>query len=173
MPLMMVTAKLQIALTAGLRDFLREVFLFKYAHLFTLGIVLYRVKQSGLNWARGATIAICILMQKIAYSSETSWETTLFIAAFVVIFYLAIQNYLNWLCIKPLVFLGTISYSLYLVHQNIGYAMIRALYQINLNPNLSIVITTITVLFIASGITFGVERSAMKWIRHQYELRKS
>ncbi|BAU10863.1 putative acyltransferase [Leptolyngbya sp. NIES-3755] len=170
MPLMIAGGKLN--LVAELREFFREAFLFKYAHLFTLGIVLYRVKQTGLTWQRGATIAVCILMQKIAYSSETSWETTGFVAAFVVVFYLAIQGYLKWICVKPLIFLGTISYSLYLVHQNIGYAMIRSLYQINVNPNLSILMTTIAMMLIATGITFGVERPALKWIRDRYELWK-
>jgi peptidoglycan/LPS O-acetylase OafA/YrhL len=165
MPLMIV--KLQIGSFAEVRDFLREVLLFKYAHLFTLGMILYRVKQSGLTWARGATIAVCILMQKIAYSYETSWNTTLFVAAFALVFYLAIRGYLRWICVKPLVWLGTISYSLYLIHQNIGYAMIRALYQVDFNPNLSILLTTIAMMLIAAGMTFGVERPGMKWIRNQ------
>lgn len=171
MPLMVASGKLNFV--AEFRDLFREVFLFKYAHLFTLGMVLYRVKQSGLTWQRGATIAVCILMQKIAYSSETNWETTLFVAAFVLVFYLALQGYLRWICIKPLIFLGTISYSLYLVHQNVGYVMIRSLYQINVDPNLSILVTTIAMMLIASGVTFGVERPAMRWIRDRYELWKA
>lgn len=170
LPLMMAATKSQASgIAAQLREFVREFFLFKYAHLFTLGIILYRAKQQGFTLFRWIVIAVCILTQKIAYSSETSWETTLFVTAFTLAFYLAIQGHLKFVNFKPLIYLGTISYSLYLVHQNIGYSIIRSLYQFQVNPNLSILIATAISLLIAVGITFKIERPALKWLRQRYE----
>jgi peptidoglycan/LPS O-acetylase OafA/YrhL len=167
-PLMMVSVK---SMVGELREFLREFFLFKYAHLFTLGIILYRAKQQGFTALRWGAIALCVLTQKIANPSETSWETTLFVAAFTLLFYLAMQGYLKFIQLKPLIFLGTISYSLYLVHQNIGYSIILALYNVKVNPNISVLIATVISIAIATVITFKIEQPALKWIRKRYENR--
>jgi peptidoglycan/LPS O-acetylase OafA/YrhL len=165
-PLMMASVK---SLVPQMRDFFREFFLFKYAHLFTLGIFLYKAKQFGFTWMRWSVIGVCILTQKIAYTAESSWETTICVAAFTGMFYLAIAGYLRFIKLKPLIFLGSISYTLYLVHQNIGYCIIRSLYQHQINPNLSLLIATAISLLIAVGITVVIERPALKWLKKRYE----
>ena len=48
--------------------------------------------------------------------------------------FLAVSGRLKMLNLKPLVFLGSISYSLYLLHQNIGYIIINKAYDLQLNP---------------------------------------
>ncbi|MFN5891743.1 MAG: acyltransferase family protein, partial [Dolichospermum sp.] len=110
-----------------------KIFIFNYAHLFILGMTLYLIKHSGLSFWRCIILLVCVLVQRIAYTQESSWNTTIFVAAFVVIFYLAIQGYLGFIKLKPLLFLGNISYSLYLIHQNIGYVIIKTLYSYKIN----------------------------------------
>jgi peptidoglycan/LPS O-acetylase OafA/YrhL len=63
------------------------------------------------------------------------------------------------------VLLGTISYPLYLTHQNIGYVVIRAGYRLGLNPNVSVALAFGVALAIAAAITFTVERPAMALLR--------
>jgi peptidoglycan/LPS O-acetylase OafA/YrhL len=53
---------------------------------------------------------------------------------FYATFYFAVSGRLRILKFKPLVYLGGISYSLYLLHQNIGYVIINKFYDVGLSP---------------------------------------
>jgi peptidoglycan/LPS O-acetylase OafA/YrhL len=153
-------------------NLLISILILKFCHLFIAGMMLYREKQQGLSRYRWLLIGACILKQRVAYSWENSWDTTLILAGCVLLLYLAIQGYLRFITIKPLIFLGTISYSLYLIHQNIGYAIIRGLYQYEVNPYISIVIAIIMCLILATLMTFIIEKPALKFIKRGYEKNK-
>lgn len=146
-----------------------KIFIFNYAHLFILGITLYLIKHSGLSFWRCIILLVCVLVQRIAYTQESSWNTTIFVAAFVVIFYLAIQGYLGFIKLKPLLFLGNISYSLYLIHQNIGYVIIKTLYSYKINPNISILVAIVCSLTLAILISKFIEYPAMNFIKNKYK----
>ncbi len=156
-------------LANSLRNSLRNILILKYAHLFILGIMLYKQYKQGFNRYRWAVIFVCILAQRFAYSHEQSWETTIFVAGFTLLIVLSIQGYFKWINFKPLIFLGTISYSLYLIHQNLGYAMIRMLYTYNIHPYISILIAIILSLTIAVAMTFFIEQPALKFIKNKYK----
>ncbi|MBW4492711.1 MAG: acyltransferase [Oscillatoria princeps RMCB-10] len=152
-----------------LKTKLRDFFIFKYAHLFIAGMMLYKIKKNGFSAYRAALIVACVAAQRFAYSWENSWETTIFVAGCALLFILAIKGYLEFINWKPLIFMGTISYSLYLVHQNIGYAAIRWLYQYGVNPNASILIAIALSGCLAAAITFIIEKPALHKLRKLYE----
>ena len=153
-------------------DLLITILILKFAHLFIAGMMLYREKQQGFSAYRWLLIGACVLKQRVAYSWENSWQTTLIVAGCVLLFYLALRGYLSFINLNPLIFMGTISYSLYLTHQNIGYAIIRMLYQYNINPYISIFIAIIASLGLATLMVFFVERPALKFIRGCYRKNK-
>jgi peptidoglycan/LPS O-acetylase OafA/YrhL len=66
---------------------------------------------------------------------------------------------------RPLVWLGAISYSLYLLHQYIGFALLRALEAAGLGANTAIALTLAAILLLAAAITFWIERPALRAIR--------
>ena len=68
-----------------------------------------------------------------------------------------------------LVFLGSISYSLYLIHQNIGYVIINKFYSQGLNPYVGIVCAIFISLIIASLMARLIEVPAMRYIRNKYK----
>ncbi|MBD2014147.1 acyltransferase [Microcoleus sp. FACHB-53] len=152
-------------------NLLVTILVLKFAHLFIAGMMLYREKQQGFSAYRWLLIGACVLKQRVAYSWENSWQTTLIVAGCILLFYLALQGYLRFINLKPLIFMGTISYSLYLTHQNIGYALIRMLYQYNFNPYISIFLAICISILLATTMTFFVEQPAMNFIRGQYKKR--
>jgi peptidoglycan/LPS O-acetylase OafA/YrhL len=165
---MMGGSDLFLEYSQGIRKFILVFLNTKFAHLFIIGMMLYREKIEGFSFYRWGLIISCILAQKVAYSWEHSWETTIAIAIFTVVLFLATRNYLKFITIKPLVFLGMISYSLYLIHQNVGYAIIRELYKFDVHPYLSIAIAACISITLAITMTFAIEQPALHFLRTKY-----
>ena len=69
---------------------------------------------------------------------------------------------LRW---RPLVWLGAISYSFYLLHQNIGYVVIRECEARGVDANVAVVVALCVVAGLASGLTFGVERPVYSLVK--------
>lgn len=70
-----------------------------------------------------------------------------------------------------LVWLGSISYTLYLLHENIGWGVILHLEQLGSPPELAIVIAIAVSLALASALTWLIEKPTMTWIRTTYRQR--
>ncbi|MGZ8288018.1 MAG: acyltransferase family protein [Telluria sp.] len=68
-----------------------------------------------------------------------------------------------------LVWLGTISYTLYLVHENIGWAMMLRLERLGMGPNLAIALALAATLALACLLTYTIEQPAMRWVRDRYK----
>lgn len=143
---------------------LQLILLTHYAHLFAAGIILYLVKHQGMTLLRGIMLVGCVLTQWYL----TGPTAALYTGVALVCLLAATQGWLHMLTIKPLIFFGTISYSLYLLHQNIGYIVLRAWYAQGLSPMLGIIIATLVAIGLASGVTYFIEQPAMQMLRQQY-----
>ncbi len=150
---------------SGLNEMLpmrvKFVLLLDYIGLFAAGICFYRIKSGSGNRLSYAVIAASIASAFVAYPVEFA----LLIAGWHALFYLAVSGKLNIFASKPFVFMGTISYSFYLIHQNIGYTIINWGYQLKASPFISIAIAFMLALFLAVALTFLVEKPAMKYLR--------
>jgi peptidoglycan/LPS O-acetylase OafA/YrhL len=89
-------------------------------------------------------------------------------STFYLLFFLAVTGRLKFLSVKPLIILGSMSYSLYLLHQNIGYVVINKLYNIGVNPIISIILAILTTLSLAYLTTRFVEKPSLIVIRNAY-----
>jgi len=78
-------------------------------------------------------------------------DTSHFIAfcSFILLFLFILKFDVNILKTSSFRFLGTISYSLYLLHQVIGYEIMNLLYKYNLNSYLIITLTLLFILILA------------------------
>jgi len=101
-----------------------------------------------------------------------SLDKFLYLSSFFIIFGLVVFNKANILASKPLVFLGTISYSLYLIHQNIGYIIMRELYQLNYHSAVGIGIALVSSIVIASLLVKYIERPSMTFLKKIYKKRQ-
>ncbi len=146
-------------------DIIKTAFILKYANLFIAGIMFYRIMNEGNSAYSHVVILFSLLTQWIISDKEIAF----IVSCLFCLFYLFVFGKLSFIIYKPLVFLGIISYPLYLIHQNIGYVIILRLYKYHVNPMICITAATITVVFLASLITFFVEKPALKAIRNDYK----
>ncbi|MGB3494774.1 MAG: acyltransferase [Elainellaceae cyanobacterium] len=147
---------------------LESWFLPGYAHLFIMGIVFYRIRQQGPSVFRYGLLAGGLASQIALYPE---WDKHLAIVLYMVIFFLINAGKLWAIAIPPLMALGTISYPLYLVHQNIGYIVIRDLEMRGLSPIFSIVAAFSVAIALAAVITRFVEQPSLRWIKNAYRKR--
>lgn len=94
-----------------------------YCQMFIIGIMFYYIWQEG-NQLKYQLMIAASLIYDFAFEGMTSG---LFSVFFILIFYLVLNDKMKWLQSKTLVYLGAISFPLYLIHQNIGYVIINKL----------------------------------------------
>jgi len=138
------------------------------AEFFVSGMMLYRIRERGLSSTRLAIIAGAIAMSFLVDGGLIGFVH----AAFVALVGLVIFGYVPMLRSSPMVFLGAISYPLYLVHQYAGYVLIDKLEAAGLNVNLAIAVTIAVAIAAATVLSKTVERPATKLIRDWYSRYK-
>jgi peptidoglycan/LPS O-acetylase OafA/YrhL len=151
----------------ALPAWLRLLLVVSYAPLFISGIVLCRARSSGFTRARVAMLGACVAAEFITIGVETGAVALLF----VLVVSAAVLGYLQPLRLGPLLWLGAISYPLYLVHRNNGYLLMGHLHAWGLPPALTMLVAIAASLALASAITYGVERPAMSGLRRWYRGR--
>lgn len=136
--------------------------LLKYAHLFLAGIVFYRIRRWGPTPFRLFLAAICLATEFLVHGAVAGCFGMLFFLLFL----LLSTERLRWIAVKPLLFLGGISYSLYLVHQNIGFEIMLRLGALPFAARMGVAAGT--VILISHLLRTHVELPAMAAIRAFY-----
>ena len=140
------------------------------AHIpyFAIGIAAYRLRSAAVD-RRPAQAVIIIALVTIA-ACDGPVPLLVGGASAALLMLVALRG-VPLLGARPLVWLGAVSYSLYLLHQNIGYALIAGLERAGLDPNLAVAATLPAILLLAAAVTFLVERPALRAIRAWYRGR--
>ncbi len=134
----------------------------KYIPFFAIGILAYRV-WIGTRTPLSQVPALAFALLTVAVLDE---RETFLVAVFVAAIFSAIA-------VRPprvampaaLTWLGGISYTLYLVHENIGYALLLALEGRGLPPFLAIAVALGVAVSLAWLVSLLVERPALAAIR--------
>lgn len=148
-------------------DIIQQVLILEFAYAFLMGIALYKIWRNGHRPGYLAFLALCLLYTYF----YGPLDDFLFTVGFVALIYAGSQGYLRFLEFGPLLFLGAISYTLYLTHQNIGYVVIRWAEQRHWNTNLAIGAAMLVALAIATFLTFAIERPALRLLRGKRPVR--
>lgn len=144
-------------------DFLVKDLLFvKYAPLFVSGMLIYRWHRHGRP-ARGDLLLLALAIGHAVVAYKPPFNV--FVLGCYGIFALAVAGYLNALANRPLLWLGSLSYALYLVHQNIGYGVIGWSYTTGLPGWAGVTLALATALALAALIHYGIEKPALAWFR--------
>jgi len=145
---------------------LSALLLLKYAHLFLAGILCHGIRVDGPTPLRQRLLAACCVTHFIVQGVAAG----MFGLVWFALFYTLARRRLDWIVVRPFVFIGTISYSLYLVHQNIGYVVMRGLAA--WPRPVQLLAAAVSVLFIATLLTYFVEQPALRLIRRLYKKRR-
>lgn len=138
---------------------LHDLLFTRYAPLFISGILIYRWHK-GHHTETSDVLLLALAMSHalIAYPAPFS----LFVIGSYVVFVMAVAGHLNFLVNPPLLWLGKLSYALYLVHQNIGYGVIDWSYQQGWHGLIGVGIALCVAFLLACAIHYGVERPVLQ-----------
>ncbi|AWN36137.1 acyltransferase family protein [Methylobacterium radiodurans] len=142
------------------------------ALLFVIGALLSRLVAGRLSvLGRGTLLAALGLTSVGPFADHGNLGTPAYvalIAAFTAAVWAAATGRLAWLGRTPLVFLGAVSYPLYLVHQILGYAIIRDLEAHGWSAAVAIPAALLAAAALAALIRVGVEVPAQRAIRRAW-----
>ena len=140
----------------------RELMILRFIPFFAIGILFYRLHRYPAEWRLNLTMLLCALLA-IAVG-----ERPIFLPVALVcctIFALFVRGHLRFLDSRFFVFLGSISYALYLVHQAIGFVVIHHLEQHGVPAWLACGTAALATLALATLLHTTIERPAMQRIR--------
>ena len=188
--------EIQFYLLMGLVIFFKQVKKIKLICLLWLLLIVIenfvvhiRILGLIINLQLGGFFIAGILFYKIAVEKEITIFNHLFILATLVIniilyvkwmqngalvsimliyliFYLFSYGKLKWMGNKVLLFLGTISYPLYLIHQNLGYNVIKQFEIWGYSNFFVIILTMVIFILLASLISFYIEKPMINFFRN-------
>jgi peptidoglycan/LPS O-acetylase OafA/YrhL len=148
---------------------LNKVFIFNFLYLFIAGIMFYKIMNKEFN-----IIVFINLILSFYISVDNKDSSNFVIFTFIYIMFLFLSlNKLNFINSKYLIFLGSISYSLYLIHQNIGYIILNAFKENNISLIYGTITSLICVIILATMITYLFEKPIIVNLKKLYKKRKS
>ena len=151
--------------TWGKWAFIEALLLWNFGYLFIAGIGFYHIFQGKRSLQIHALILACLLPAFLKLPLIETCAVVLFFG----IFYLFAYGKLQWISNKVLIFSGAISYVLYLIHQNIGYIILRELKGWDVPSSLKIAIAISICVFLSWIIHRLVEEPSRKAIRSLYK----
>ena len=134
--------------------------LLRYGHFLIAGSMFYQLWRGQSRAVPVAVLGLCALSIGLAYPIGDA----LICLSFFALFALAISGRLRFLATQPLLWLGAISYSLYVSHQMIGYHIMVFLDGQGFSHPAAIATTLAVVLALATLLTRFVERPARRAI---------
>lgn len=148
--------------------------LIPHGQLFLAGVVFYRLwltKSIGGNEYLLKLFLVSLLLIQLGLSFIETDRLNLvsfsMIALFFFTFLLMIQGKLRFIASRPLCWAGTISYSLYLIHQEIGYILINRLVYQSFNEIIAIIFSMVVVFLLSFLINKKVEKPSDRWFRRR------
>ena len=135
---------------------------------FIAGTMFYLIWKARPQRGHIATI----LCACIAAGLTGGWRKVLVAGVVFTVFGIALTGRLRLLVNPVTIWLGAISYALYLTHRNAGYEVLAALNRLGVPSTVSVALALIGALALASAITYGVEQPTLALLRGWYKRRK-
>lgn len=147
-----------------------RLMILQYIPWFALGIAIYQA-SSRHDAASGRWSAITATCAVLTLALTESITVGLLSVVFALVVWLAAAGRLPLLRYGPCVWLGSISYPLYLLHENIGWSIQLQLGALGFSTTSTALVALVAILVLAAAVTRWVEQPAMRWIRTRYRQR--
>lgn len=146
---------------------LANLLILEYLPWFALGMAIFRTVQpaAGFGPRQGAALAAAALAT-LAYTQGAA--LALLALALAAAVWAAASGRARWLGHPLLVWLGAISYPLYLLHENIGWSVELQLIRHGWSTDAAVLAALVVVLALATALHRGVEQPALRLIRARY-----
>jgi peptidoglycan/LPS O-acetylase OafA/YrhL len=157
--------------TAGgiLNDLLTLALAQRRITYFVTGMILFLCWKHGLTPLRGALVLASVAVTFVTLGGEAG----LVHGIHTTIVALAALGMLPFLRYRPFVFLGFISYPLYLIHQNIGYVVIDQFESRGITTNVAIPLAMAVMMAMALALAVVVEQPSTKAIKRGWAAVKA
>ncbi len=160
-------AKIALAWWPGMPERLVMVTILRFIPFFAIGMLSYRVWSGQRRWRQQVLpFGAVLITVGVLESPDLLFAAGMLIAVFAAL----IAGKLRWLAVPPLLWVGGISYSLYLVHQNIGFVVMLMLGAAGVDPWVAMAAAMSLSILLAWGVNRLVERPmhrlADRWWRH-------
>ncbi len=144
---------------------IRTTLMLEHGQFFFAGVLFYRMKTAGFTPLRWGLLAACIAaawyVRDLPHMLSLLAASALFVAF--------ITGRLGWIAVTPLLFLGDISYPLYLLHQHIGYAVIARMERAGFVAEAWLLVPAALALLLATLVNRLVEKPAREWLRRAWK----
>jgi len=142
----------------------------EFLPFFIIGMLFYRIWSEQRRWHQQLPYFAAVL--------ATLWFTErpeFFLAGCVlsIIFAATLAGALRLLCVKPVLWVGAISYPLYLVHENIGFVIMLKAADQHINPWVGFAVALVVVTVLAWLLHEYIELPASRWISAKWKYYKA
>ena len=149
------------------RMILHRYFIIAYVPFFLMGIMLYLIQKRGISGQRVLIIIASFATIGLIHGwGDLAISLALFAAAAF-----SISRLGRFLVSPVLLWLGAISYALYLIHRNLGYLALNAMHRHGVSTPMALAIAVTTALILATLLTYLVERPLCAYLRKLYRQR--
>lgn len=138
---------------------------------FVLGIAIYVITQTGASRLEHRRALAAAVFALVTLAVTDSLMLGALAAALAVLVWLAAGGRLPLAAWGVLPWLGSISYPLYLLHENIGWSLMRQALQRGWSADLSAAVVLVAMLGLAHLASRSIELPAMRWVRQRWQAR--
>jgi peptidoglycan/LPS O-acetylase OafA/YrhL len=141
----------------------------RYLPFFVIGMLSYRVWAGRRNWRQQAPY---MLLALASVATIETWDVTIVACVLIAAFAALIAGRLHFLSLRPLVWLGGISYSFYLIHQHVGFVVMLEVAKAGYSPWIGFFAAFAVALLLGTAINRVVERPAGEAILRWWKRRR-
>ncbi|HEX7822481.1 MAG TPA: acyltransferase [Sphingobium sp.] len=152
----------------GMPTRVAELMVLNWIPFFGIGMLSYRVWAGERCWRDQIPYFLAILL---VVAQTCPPEQLLAALCITGCFAAMVEGRLEWICARPLLWLGSISYSLYLVHQNIGFVIMLNCDRLGLSPLFGYALAAATAVLLGALLNRTVERPASEWLMRRWNGR--
>lgn len=158
-----------MALWPGLPERIAMLMVLRYIPFFVIGMLYFRIWSGQRSMRAQVPYFVAVLLTVLLTDTPDLLVAAVILVA---IFAAMLSGWLTWLCVRPLLWLGGISYSLYLVHQHVGFVIMLKAAQWGLNPWVGFGIAFLVAIALGALLNRLVERPAQRAIEGWWKARR-